>query len=236
MKKKFFATAALASLILTPTLAAPALAAPAVVTPPAVNVPNHGLEEVKAWFEKYDVPVETQETIVKKLENGVLLNSMDGSKPVKEETFQTPSEIGTRSTFADGSISITSVNDSSQSASNAVTPYAVSNCVVTGGSGWGRWSNCSVNISNGVISMAFMATFERYQGVDPKIVSVWSATSKSSYGTITKPTLKIHKKQGNPALAVAKAKYRAYNGVREQEPELWLKVTRSGFTSYTAGA
>ena len=236
MKTKFLAIAALASLTLTPALAAPALAVPAVVAPPAVNVPADGFEEVKAWLNKYDVPVETQEVIVKKLANGVLPDSMDGSKPVKEETFQTPSEKGTRSTFADGSISITAVSDSSQDVANAITPYSVDKCVVTGGSGWGRWSNCSVNISNGVISMAFMATFERYQGVNPKIVNVWSATSKSNYGTITRPTLKIQKKQGNPALAVAKAKYRSHNGVMEQEPELWLKVTRSGFTSYTAGA
>lgn len=220
MKKKFLATAALASLILTPVLTAPALAAPAVVAPPVENATSDDSKEVKAWLDKYDVPVKAQETIVEKLANGILPDSMNGSKPVEEETFQIPSEIGTRSIFADGSISIASVSDSRQGASGAITPYSVDSCAVTGGSGWGRWSNCSVNISNGAISMAFMATFERYQGVDPKIVSVWSATSKSNYGTITKPTLRIHKKQGNPALAYAKAKYTSYNGVSEQEPEL----------------
>lgn len=187
------------------------------------------------WLGKQGVSSDTQKKLVAKMERGELIDSMNGSKPVSTKSYQEDGREGVRNTFRDGSVSVVSTTEATPAGDGSIGTRAITNCSTTGGSGWINYANCNVNIGNGIISLAFYATFERYSGVRGKIIRVWGASSSSSYGTITTPKLSIVTEEGNPAKARAKAVYTSWNGAHTENPELWLSVSKDSYTSYTAG-
>lgn len=190
---------------------------------------------LRSWFDQHGVNEPLQNRLIEKLETEGSYDAMRGGTPVKTKTKESAESTTTIETFADGSISVSEVEKPAVAEPGTVSPMSITGCSTTGGSGWGRWSNCTVNISNGTISLAFKATFERYAGAYGNILSVWGQSSSAKYGSITYPSLTVVAKTGNPARAYAAARYTSWNGLQTQNPELWLAVSSSSHTSYTAG-
>ncbi|WP_146067237.1 hypothetical protein [Arthrobacter sp. ZGTC212] len=202
---------------------------------PAHAAMSEDESSLRSWFDQYGISEPTQDLLIEKLETEGSYDAMEGETPVKTTTNESAKAITTIETFADGSINVSEVEKPAEVKPGVISIRSIDGCSVTGGSGWGNWSNCSVNISNGTISMAYKATFERYSGGYGNIISVWGASSSSKYGSITFPTLHVVAKTGNPATAYAAARYKSWNGLQTQNPELWLSVSANSHTSYVGG-
>ncbi|OCI32794.1 hypothetical protein [Oerskovia enterophila] len=107
------------------------------------------------------VTAETTATLLKKLEDGQMWDSLAGGTVVSTDSSESATAYDTVTTYADGSISVTSLEKGVPAATGAITPFAVSGCT-TKNTGTLRTSrNCTASERRGVVNMSFKVGYDQ---------------------------------------------------------------------------
>lgn len=166
-----------------------ALAAPA---PSALSPSDE--QEVRAWFEAYDVDESTIDSLIQNFNDGELWKSMEEDS-VPERVYTHEDELGVPeqvAEYSDGSITVTSFI-SEKHASGTVQPYATTyrSCARTqSGSGWANYYECTVSAKTGVLEVVFHADYYRTTAAGG-IYSAYSPYAYTTGGSANTPSLKV---------------------------------------------
>ncbi|WP_341974211.1 hypothetical protein [Microbacterium sp. LWO13-1.2] len=151
-RKLSFGAGAATAILLVSSWTAPAVLAD---TTPPDTTDEYGTSEqsmVDVWTE-YEVPAETQASLLDKLDQGTPLDSMTGADPASTETHSEGSKQVTVSRFADGSISITSLAPSDTSMTMSVSGCAVDATTYA--------QDCRVHGWLGPVELAFRTSYTK---------------------------------------------------------------------------
>lgn len=121
------------------------------------------LEYVRAALAKYDVPVKTQDELLKALVNGERWDSETGAAPVATENARVGGFERTVYRYEDGSVNASMVEIASE-AGGKVTPYGISGCQSVSATGAKAWRNCKVAWDAATWSVSFTAAYRYYLG------------------------------------------------------------------------
>lgn len=224
------------SLALTTTL--PAVAAE---TSPTFAEAWNEFSEVRSVWTSYGVPETTQEDLVQGFLHGELWDAAAGAEPTSSvESVNDAGAVETVSYFADGSISITTVEQPVEvSQTGGVAARAVTGCTVSNITGGKKYSNCWVDTWVGTIAMSFYATFDIFTNGKDVIRSVYGgAYSLGPYLEVKKETLKIDRVTEISGSSPAQASYRldvkyfvplANVPYMERSNYLWLRVAENTY-------
>ena len=94
---------------------------------------------------------------------GELPDSANGADPVSSYDVESSGGVTTRTVYPDGSISIT-FQQREPLTSGMSSPYSISGCSVSVGSGFRSYSNCAVFGGNGLVGMGFHASYTLVDG------------------------------------------------------------------------
>lgn len=214
---------------------------PAHATAPAlavVSTPNTSdLDSVYDWYIEQGVDDATANTLVAKLRSGVLTDANTGATPTSVATDTSDGWQTTRSTYADGSISISKLQVASEAApvADGVAPFSVGgDCSqVVGGSGYAKYYACGVYESTDLLAMSFRADYTLTNAGIGAINDAYSPYANARGGTAdTPPSLAITKSQSNssgPAIARAVTQFSGSAG--SFTAYLYLNVAGSAWSS-----
>lgn len=120
----------------------------------------------RAFMTEFGVPANTQEELLAALKEGDmgLANSPD-ARPVSVETEARDGSTFEISTYADGSIAVIEREIPVVVKPGTVTPYAVTGCSVSSGSGYSNYTGCKIHYRTHVFSYGFYANFTLVQGL-----------------------------------------------------------------------
>jgi hypothetical protein len=154
-------------------------AMPAQATTEVTELPPEAVSELTRVWTANGVPSPTQTQLITKLESGTPLDEMTDAAPISTKTRLVGSTQKSVSTYADGSISVVSVESSKTRPKDFLSTQAVAGCTnTTIGAGVVRHANCTVNGWFTGVSLGFYAT-------------VTTATVEGSYiNTYNSPTVK----------------------------------------------
>lgn len=141
-----------------------------------VDLTAHEEAQVRSFFNEYDVAVKDQDSLLASYESGNLWLSMtEGAKPVDVRTEKKDGVRSTVSTYADGSVAVSSTSipkDVPTSASASAAPLSVTGCSSSGGgTRVVTYSNCLAKVDNGVVMMSFRFTWRLYVESSASITS-----------------------------------------------------------------
>ena len=147
-------------------------AALALLQPVAANA-DGPWDEVRAGFAELGVDPLTVDSLVAKLELGETLDSLSGAAPVSTEVSSVDGYLVERSTYADGSVSTTSVEDAMViPPGQEATMAGISGCTVTGSGLIFTYNSCHIDHSTVIINGSFTATYRINQSAADSILSV----------------------------------------------------------------
>lgn len=222
---------------------APAISASASASTDDAAVSAH----MRNWYASRGVPEGTYGPLVDHFLAGTLMDSMQADQtPTTVKQIQRGGFTVTQSTFADGSISETEIQNpntgtSVAASSRAVAPQSVGQCASTTPSHYDtRYNNCVVAADNSFLQITFHATYDIVQGDNNDLIN--EVTAPYAYainGTAPTPTLKITKKSENasgPATATASTVYNSSRGGGSFTASLSLKVGSNKATSAKGGS
>lgn len=122
---------------------------------------------ISVWTE-YGVPAETQNLLLQKVHSGQAIDSMTGAKPVAVETQTSAMKLSTVARYADGSISVSTIqSDSATSPTQSVGDCAVNATTYA--------QYCRVNGWFGPIQLTFYSSYTKKDGQ----ASVYNWTGKT---------------------------------------------------------
>lgn len=121
------------------------------------------LDYVRAALAKYDVPVKTQDELLKALVNGEKWDSETGAAPVATENDRVGGFERTIYRYEDGSINASMVEIPSVT-TGGVSPYGISGCQSIPATGAKAWTNCKVAWDAATWSVNFTAAYRYYLG------------------------------------------------------------------------
>lgn len=214
----------------------------------------YGIQKTKEFLTKYHVEEKVQKELIEKLENGEVWDSVNNQKtPIKTEVTQDEDGINeTVSRFADGSVSVTTVEPVSveftESSEVPVTPsfssstknagsigtFAVSPGTVSSGSGYKTFKKAKVSQYAGFINASFYANFTIVQGGNDYISNVYDWKVVTYFGTYAFNEFKITRKTeslSGKASAKLTFSYGLYNGGLGGNCWLKLHVGKDSYSS-----
>jgi len=199
------------------------------VSIPASASANEGervYDDLRDWWSAYGVEEAVQDELIENLELDVLPMAVWGeSEPVQVISQETFDGLETIEVFADGSITVSSIQPSAPS--GGVSSFAISGCSVSGGGGFGTFSNCTISQSSGIVSISFKAGYSRYSG--GAVINSYSNASVSAlYGSAPTPSLTLIRKNQvgtQPATVTAQTRYTSWNNGSSEDIYLSLRVT-----------
>lgn len=207
-----------------------------------VDVPSAEEEKLRADYERYDIPEETQDTLIAKLKAGERLDAFDpDADPTSTESLGFndgyTEEI---SRYDDGSYVVTSTEVPSRSTSEAesqIHPLStVESCeaVWTNGS-WKQWRNCEVkNNWGGAINISFVATFEN-SNTTAKITNAGMPSQTCLFFKCTHPDVWIGRgEQSHTTAAWAQAQSTVSDTSTSFEVWVQLRVNSNGYWTENA--
>jgi hypothetical protein len=181
MKNRFLAATVAAILLSAGTVASASA---------STQAPNSELDTAHAigFLQHYGVSATVREGIVEGLKEGRLpLSDVPGSRPVSARVQQSGAFVETVSTFADGSITVASVQvlpgevvDPSAAVLQVALPStkgasassaSITGCSVTSGSGYSTRTGCLVKGSGALVDNWFYATYTYVQGANNDYIS-----------------------------------------------------------------
>lgn len=128
-----------------------------------MELSDDNASQLAAFFDRYGVPMATQEYLLDKLERGVPWDSLsEGVEPVSTDSRTVGGMDEMIHTYGDGSIGVTSVEAPGETPEQGtITPMAgISGCTATS-SGVTRYrKNCTVKHAAGLITMSFTADYQ----------------------------------------------------------------------------
>lgn len=135
---------------------------------------------------------DTIDSLLNKLDNGELWDSLKGVNPISEQTTTNENGVSkTIRTYADGSITITEVGGGAvtevveNSDGNMISPASVTGGTVTSGSGYRIVRGATVKDSNIVITMSYRVDYEQWSGGRGKINRVYLPSVKVVPGSFS---------------------------------------------------
>jgi hypothetical protein len=154
------------------------------------------LKNVKTELQKYGVDDETIKNLTTKLANQEAIDSMiyDIDKAVSVKRTETPTGYEEIYTFADGSISVSGVEELDKLVEGGFTTMStgIEDGSCTGGSGYTNCSNRKVYYLNpGVWEISFRANYSYVQGGYDKISWASNQSVWMVYGTTGDPSMRI---------------------------------------------
>ncbi|MCR2818829.1 hypothetical protein NQ166_08295 [Microbacterium sp. zg.Y1090] len=124
------------------------------------------------------MPTTTQDALVDKLLSGEPLDSMTGAAPVSTNTTVESGFEVTENVYADGSVSINRIEIAKPApAPGTITPFGVSGCSTSNGSGVVRKTNCLIDRWDGIVQQNFRADFTFVNNGYDRIDSIYSQSS-----------------------------------------------------------
>lgn len=190
----------------------------------------------RAFLTAYDVDGSVQDALVATLDAGGQIDSFGGT-PVDVAQTVTPTSITTVSTYADGSVSATTLEQpgdvtGSQVRTAGPEPMSVSGCTSTVASTYQRtYIGCTIGSSNGLVTMSFTAGYTLFQGggrVDSvQNPRVWS----SAYGSATQ-SLTITRRYSSGSLPATAHHTATFTPPGSGPVTCWLQLNVLG-TAYT---
>lgn len=170
-----------ASLALLGSGTAPAFATgapttvPQVAEAPALNASEY--QEIRDFWNTYSVPTETQDRLMAGIQRGEPTQASRGlSEPVSTNKVEHEAAFVDVSTFADGSISVTTLEKPVVAAGGQMGTRSVTGCSYSGGSGYAVYNNCQVYQASDAVTTSFRASYQ--------VVSS-GASQINSYGTLS---------------------------------------------------
>lgn len=209
-----------------------------VGAPASVAVAADPYNDVRTFWNSYGVPAAVQDSLVAELSaTGTVDAAKQGAEPVSTVTRDLAGAQQTITTFADGSISVTSLERAKAQTTKrgqVSTQATIEGCRVASGSGYSNYSGCIVSADNGIFRIGFKVAYSIYNGASAKITSSGSASAASGTGTITDPTRDMWRPQSSPVQqAVVKyhSDYTAWSQGLQQDVYLGFWLTSTGGTS-----
>jgi hypothetical protein len=162
--------------LLTTGFAQPAIAAESQL------LPAEFVDEVSEVWTQYGVDEAVQDSLLLKLENGVLLDSMSESLPVNTSTIDNGDSFADVITYADGSINVLTL----QKATTEVADPEERAIIGCGGGGTSNtYTNCSVSGWFTGVQLSFFASYYLNAGGNAAITAHSSPTVAACAGGLT---------------------------------------------------
>ena len=156
--KLFFVSTIASALVLSGMLAGPATAdEPAAVAAPS----SEAIAELQANLDELGVDASVREALIEKFSAGDLFDSQTGAAPLTTESYREGVTNYSRSIYADGSVSLTSVEQPELTDTSGAVARGVSGCAYSLNTGVTSWSNCKVEKKNGLLTMWYKAGYWR---------------------------------------------------------------------------
>lgn len=196
-----------------------ALAAASMLLAPPAQASTSKLSKSDLAFvtdssQRLGIPPLVRESLIAKLEQGLVPESMTGSLPTKTDTSISPERMVTRKEFADGSVSQTTfqlpATQSKKSVGGAVvTPLSVTGCGDSPGVGTFAFQGCTVRTDQFSFTLAFEAdgylgTNCSFPGSISRIYGAWYSGIGAT-GGISQEILQQYQNCNSPARARASA-------------------------------
>jgi len=186
-------------------------------------IPSDVLASLNAGFDELSVAPEVREGLLEAYAKGKAWDNSSGSEPVTTKNYRVGITEFTRKVYADGSVSLTSVEVPLQATTGRIGKRsAPGGCTYGLNAGIATWSNCKVEKNNGVLTMWYRAGYWRGPGVyGTSITNTWDWDIQAAGVACSKDYL------GNPTSQ--KSRLRAYctllAGIGSAYPYLDLDVT-----------
>jgi hypothetical protein len=192
-------------------------------------------ETLNNWLKKYDVNDSTRESLLNKLEKGDLWDSVTSKEPVKSENLD---KNTSKKTYADGSISITAVDNSKASISSkkgGISLDSISEGETESGSGYKTYTGSRVYQNKGLVEAQFFADYTYVQNGDDYIDSVYDEKVKAvgcSISSIDLSIVNARESSRHPASAKLDFIVTGYNG--SVGGNCYLKLNVGNDTAYSS--
>lgn len=164
------------------------------------------------------MPQATQDTLVREMIDTGMVDSMRGIPSASVDHHVSNGMSVDVYTYPDGSIAVLEaqipvVASSPKSGGMVLSAAAnaVTGCTTTSGSGWVHYDNCQVSTFDGVVTLTFKVSYEKYSGAFAKITASDETQAKASclYGSCTEPTRSLWRPQST-STTKAVVKYHTY--------------------------
>lgn len=143
-----------------------------------ISIPHEQEVELRAFFDENGVSTENQELLLIKFDQGQPWDSFSGADPVRTDVSTLNGEVKTVEHFADGSLSITTVElpATAPQDPNTVAPMGISGCQLTSSSSYhASYRNCYGEVNKGIIGMGFHLDRDTYSGGLGRITNYYGA-------------------------------------------------------------
>ncbi|MFD6141434.1 hypothetical protein [Promicromonospora sp. NPDC060271] len=143
---------------------------------------------LRNYWTQYGVSGQVQEQLIRSMEAGENPDSMTlETEPIAVRTVREGTMETTVLQYPDGSVSTQSIQ--APRTAGGVSASGISECSVTQGSGWVRYSGCKVSAGNGSIYISFKVTYEKYSQANAEIKNHGSSNVSAPGGSATDPTV-----------------------------------------------
>lgn len=157
-------------------------------------IPPDVLAELNENFDELGVAPEARDGLLERYANGETWDNSSGVEPVTTETYRIGVTDYSREVYADGSVSLTSVEmPLAPTTSGEIAALGISECSYSLSAGVAIWSNCKIEKNNGVLTMWFRAGLWRGPGTfGTSVTNDWDWDIQAAGGACSKEYL------GNP--------------------------------------
>ncbi|RPF28212.1 hypothetical protein [Georgenia muralis] len=206
------------------------LLAPAASADEAVSISAAEEAASRAFMTEFGVPADTQDELLASLKEGDLgLANDPDAGPVSVETEVRDGSTFEISRYFDGSIEVTEREIPTAAEPGVITPYAVTGCSVSGGSGYSNYTGCKIHYRTHVFSYGFYANFTLVQGYyNDQITRAYSQFQEYAVGhtrdSWSLRVLKATETSSGPAHAELAIQYTIYPGIGQVAKGVRLKV------------
>lgn len=209
----------IALVLLTPSTAA---RADGVVSSPDENA-------IREFYSAYGVSAKVQDAVIAGLRAGTLPLSDAGGTPVKTEVVSRDSEVVTLLTYADGSISVSTVSNLAAKknlSSSGVSPMSVSGCTRTVNTFADYYKNCIAKHKTALLTIAFRFDYQNIRGTGSSITSYCCEEHSAIGGSYSGSFSKI-----NSTTLRYSGTFVYYSGI--SSTTRWMQVRVSGSEAWT---
>ncbi|KHK96526.1 hypothetical protein LK09_14290 [Microbacterium mangrovi] len=150
--------------------------------------------DLNAGFDRVGVAGAARAGLFAKWAAGEQFDSFTDAAPVSIETFRVGITDFTRDVYADGSVSVTSVERPTvpSNASGGISPQiaGISGCKYLLSTGVASYSNCKISKDSAVLYMSFRANYQRWsRGSGAQLANSWDWDLQSSGASCAKTSL-----------------------------------------------
>lgn len=185
--------------------------------------------QMRETWDTYDVSPDTQDYLLSELEAGRLWDSLNGVEAVSISTTMTPAGELTLSTYPDGSVVATTVEQPVPASTDdsAITPMAsVTGCKTISSSSRHIKRQCTISTNVVLASATYLVTYQAVQGGNSTITSHSNIVTECYGGSCSSKSMKINRKTqsgSNPAVVTGYWTWTAIGNAASKD--FWLQTS-----------